>query len=296
VSSPDALTVFEGHRRLLFSIAYRMLGSVADAEDIVQDAFLRWQRASESEIRSPRAFLVTIVSRLAINRLQSARAQRETYVGEWLPEPVVTGPDTSASAILQVDESVSMALLLLLERLTPTERAVFLLHEVFDYTHGEIGEALGLTEPNSRQLLRRAQQHVQSARPRFRAPAGEHSELLRRFSDAARDGDLDRLVSLLAGDVVMHTDGGGRAAALRLPIHGPENVARAGVTGLQRLLTLGVDQRFVEINGRPGIVSYLDGRPQSVFTIEARDGRFHAIFILTNPEKLAHIEPLPRAS
>jgi RNA polymerase sigma-70 factor (ECF subfamily) len=119
---------------------------------------------------------------------------------------------------------------------------------------------------------------------------------LRRFSDAARDGDLDRLVSLLAGDVVMHTDGGGRAAALRLPIHGPENVARAGVTGLQRLLTLGVDQRFVEINGRPGIVSYLDGRPQSVFTIEARDGRIHAIFILTNPEKLAHIEPLPRAS
>jgi len=287
------LAAFEQHRGLLFSIAYRMLGSVADAEDAVQDAFIRWQRASDVDIRSPRAFLVTIVSRLCINHLQSARVQREEYVGEWLPEPLVTEPGSSASEILQVDESVSMALLLLLERLTPTERAVFLLHEVFDYTHVEIAAALNLSEANCRQLLRRAQQHVRLARPRFKAPSRAHTELMERFSQAAGSGDMDRLISLLSSDVVMHTDGGGKAAALVLPIYGPDKVARAAVYGLRRLASLNVLQRIVEINGQPGIVSYQDGRPQSVFTIEARDGRIQAIYIVTNPEKLSHLPPPP---
>ena len=287
------LEVFERHRGLLFSIAYRMLGSVADAEDVLQEAFLRWQRATGEDVRSPRAFLVTIVSRLCINQLQSARARREEYVGEWLPEPLVTEPGTNAAGIVQVDESVSMALLLLLERLTPAERAVFLLHEVFDYKHAEIAETLALTQSNSRQLLRRAQQHVRLARPRFRAPTVEHRQLLERFSSAARQGDMDHLISLLASDVVMHTDGGGRAAALRLPIYGPVNVAQASVHGFRRLLSLDVRQRFVEINGQPGIVSYQDGRPQSVFTFEAKDGRIQAIYIVTNPEKLTHLPPPP---
>src|SRR6266516_154397 len=160
-------TVFEQHRGLLFSIAYRMLGSVADAEDALQDAFIRWQRASETDVRSPKAFLVTIVSRLCINHLRSARVQRETYVGEWLPEPLVTDPGSDVSRIAQVDESVSMAMLLLLERLTPVERAVFLLGEIFDYTHSEIAGMLGISEANCRQLLRRARQHVRMERPRF---------------------------------------------------------------------------------------------------------------------------------
>jgi len=289
----EKLATFERHRSLLFSIAYRMLGSVADAEDAVQDTFVRWQSASDVEVRSPRAFLVTIVSRLCINQLQSARVQREEYVGEWLPEPLVTEPGQNAREMLQVDESVSMALLLLLERLTPTERAVFLLHEVFDYTHVEIASALNLSEANCRQLLRRAQQHVHLARPRFKAPTQHHMELLERFSAAAASGDMNRLIALLSTDVVLHTDGGGKAAALLLPIHGPDKVARAAVHGVRRLMSLDVQRRIVEINGQPGVVTYEKGRPQSVFTIEARDGRVHAIYIVTNPQKLSHLPPPP---
>src|SRR3989442_12247407 len=178
-------SVLERHRPLLFSIAYRLLGSVAGAEDALQDAFIRWQRASDTDVRSPKAFLVTVVSRLCINHLQSARVQRETYVGEWLPEPLVTDPGSDVSRIAQVDESVSMAVLLLLERLTPAERAVFLLCEIFDYTHAEIAAMLDLSEANCRQLLRRARQHVRMERPRFGAAGQQHAELLERFHRAA---------------------------------------------------------------------------------------------------------------
>jgi len=284
---------FERHRRLLFSIAYRMLGIVADAEDTLQDAFIRWERASTTEVRSPKAFLVTVVSRLCINQLQSARARREEYIGEWLPEPLVTEAGSQPSRIVHVDESVSMALLLLLERLTPVERAVFLLREIFDYTHAEIAEALELTEANCRQLLRRARKHVRLASPRFKASAKEHREVLERFHQAADSGDMDRLLALLSSDVVLHSDGGGKAPAFPLPIHGPDKVARAIVQGLKRLVSLEPVQRIVEINGEPGIVSYVNGRPQSVFTLHVNDGRIHAIFIVTNPRKLSHLPPLP---
>ena len=293
VNDSARTSVFERHRGLLFSIAYRMLGSVADAEDAVQDAFIRWQRASETDIRSPKAFLVTIVSRLCINHLQSARAQRETYVGEWLPEPLVTEPGSDVSRIAQVDESVSMAMLLLLERLTPVERAVFLLGEIFDYTHSEIAGMLGISEANCRQLLRRARQHVRMERPRFSASGRQHTDLLERFHRAAGSGDMDGLLALLSHDVVMHTDGGGKANALPLPIYGPDKVARASVFGLSKLKTLKPLQRIVEINGEPGIVSYVGGRPQSVFTIEVNEGRIRAIYIVTNPEKLSHLPPPP---
>ncbi|MCU1384468.1 MAG: polymerase sigma-70 factor [Acidobacteria bacterium] len=286
-------SVFEDHRRLLFSIAYRMLGSVADAEDALQDAFIRWQRASETDVRSPKAFLVTIVSRLCVNHLQSARVQRETYVGEWLPEPLVTDPGGDVSRIAEVDESVSMAMLLLLERLTAVQRAVFLLGEIFDYTHAEIAGMLGISEANCRQLLKRARQHVRTHRPRFSASGRQHTELLERFSRAAGSGDMDGLLALLSSDVVMHTDGGGKANALPLPLYGPDKVARASVFGLSKLKTLNPLQRIVEINGEPGIVSYVAGRPQSVFTIEVHDGRIRAIYIVTNPEKLSHLPPPP---
>ena len=289
----DRTSVFEEHRGLLFSIAYRMLGSVADAEDALQDAFIRWQRASATDIRSPKAFLVSIVSRLCINHLQSARVRRETYVGEWLPEPLVTDPKVDVLRIAEVDESVSMAVLLLLERLTPVERAVFLLGEVFDYTHAEIAAMLGINETNCRQLLTRARQHVRLERPRFNASGPQHSALLERFHRAAGSGDMDGLLALLSSDVVMHTDGGGKASALPLPIYGPDKVARASVSGLTKLKTLNPLQRIVEINGEPGIVSYVEGRPQSVFTIEVNDGRIRAIYIVTNPEKLSHLPPPP---
>ena len=293
-SGAAASKVFEQHRGLLFSIAYRMLGSVADAEDVVQEAFLRWRRATADDVRSPRACLVTVVSRLAINHLQSARVRREQYVGEWLPEPVVTGPGSDPARTVQVDESVSMAMLLLLERLTPAERAVFLLHEVFDYKHAEIAAALELTEENSRQLLRRAQRDLRRSRPRFRPPARQHRDLLERFRDAADSGNVDRLISMLSTDVVLHTDGGGRAEALRLPIHGPEHVARAAVHGLERLRSLDVSQSILEVNGQPAIVSYREGRPQSVFSVEVSGGRIHAIYVVTNPEKLSRL-PAPPA-
>src|SRR5438132_7885415 len=286
-------SIFERHRSLLFSIAYRMLGSVADAEDALQDAFIRWQRASETDVRSPKAFLVTIVSRLCINHLQSARVQRETYVGEWLPEPLVTEPGSDVSRIAQVDESVSMAVLLLLERLTPVERAVFLLGEIFDYTHAEIAGMLGINEANCRQLLKRARQHVRLERPRFSASGPQHTALLERFYRAAGSGDMDGLLALLSSDVVMHTDGGGKANALPLPIYGPDKVARASVFGLSKLKALKPLQRILEINGEPGIVSYVEGRPQSVFTIEMHDGRIGAIYIVTNPEKLSRLPPPP---
>ena len=293
VNDSARTSVFEQHRGLLFSIAYRMLGSVADAEDALQDAFIRWQRASEKDVRSPKAFLVTIVSRLCINHLHSARVQRETYVGEWLPEPLVTEPGSDVSRIAQVDESVSMAMLLLLERMTPVERAVFLLGEIFDYTHAEIAGMLGISDANCRQLLRRARQHVRMERPRFSASGRQHTELLERFYRAAGSGDMDDLLTLLSSDVVMHTDGGGKASALPLPIYGPDKVARASVFGLTKLKTLNPLQRIVEINGEPGIVSYVAGRPQSVFTIEVNDGRIRAIYIVTNPEKLSRLPPPP---
>jgi RNA polymerase sigma-70 factor (ECF subfamily) len=287
------VSAFERHRGLLFSIAYRMLGSVADAEDALQDAFIRWQRAADTDVRSAKAFLVTIVSRLCINHLQSARVQRETYVGEWLPEPLVTEPGSDVSRIAQVNESVSIAMLLLLERLNPVERAVFLLAEIFDYTHAEIAAIVGSSEANCRQLLKRARQHVRIERPRFNASGRHHTELLERFARAAGNGDIDGLLALLAHDVVMHTDGGGKANALPLPIYGPDNVARASVFGLSKLKALKPLQRIVGINGEPGIVSYVDGRPQSVFTIEVHQARICAIYIVTNPEKLSYLPPPP---
>src|SRR2546423_12246992 len=178
-------SILECYGGLLFSIGYRMLGSVADAEDTLQDGFIRWQLAPEADVRSPKPFLVPIVSRLCITHLQSARAQRETYVGEWLPEPLVTDPGSDVSRIAQVDESVSMAVLLLLERLTPVERAVFLLSEIFDYAHAEIAGMLGISEANCRQLLKRARQHVRMERPRFSASRPPHTPPLQRFPQTA---------------------------------------------------------------------------------------------------------------
>jgi RNA polymerase sigma-70 factor (ECF subfamily) len=222
------LATFDQYRGLLFSIAYRMLGSVADAEDMVQEAFIRW--------RSPRAFLVTVISRLCMNQLQSARARREEYVGEWLPEPLVTDAGSDPLGIIRVDESLSMAFLILLERLTAVERAVFLLREVFEYEYSEIAAILGQNEANCLQILRRARQHVDAARPRFKASAKEQNELLQRFLEAATQGDMDGLVALLASDVVLRADGGGRALAVPKPVRGARNVARAILATVQKRL------------------------------------------------------------
>jgi RNA polymerase sigma-70 factor, ECF subfamily len=295
-SNPEAsirLATFDQYRSLLFSIAYRMLGSVADAEDMLQETFIRWQQAANDNIDSPRAFLVTIVSRLCINHLQSARVQREEYVGQWLPEPIVTDPGSDPLAIIKVDESLSMAFLVLLERLTPVERAVFLLREVFEYEYSEIAAVLGQSEVNCRQILRRARQHVSAMRPRFKVSSKKQNDLLQRFLEAMGTGDMEGLVALLSSDVVLHSDGGGKAIAVPNLIHGADNVARGMLGGFRKLLPKTLVRRLARINGEPGVVSYLDGKPYSVFTLDAVDGRVRAIYILTNPEKLSHLAELP---
>jgi RNA polymerase sigma-70 factor (ECF subfamily) len=285
------LATFNQHRGLLFSIAYRMLGLVADAEDMLQDAFIRWQQTSDSDIRSPKAFLITVVSRLCINHLQSARAQREEYIGQWLPEPLVTDSGSDPLELLRADESISMAFLVLLERLTPDERAVFLLHEVFDYGYPEIATVLGKTEANCRQILRRARGHVGAVRPRFEASRQEHDDLLETFLQATGKGEMAGMVALLSKDAVLHSDGGGRATALPNLIYGADNIARAIVHGLRKLVPMERVNSILQLNGRSGVVSYLNGKAYSVLTMDVSDGRIRGIYVVTNPEKLAHLPP-----
>src|SRR5258708_6130399 len=213
-----------------------MLGPVADGEDTLRETFIRWQATTVGEIDSPRAFLVTIISRLCINHLKSARVQREEYFREWLPEPLLTGPDGDPSATARVDESLSMAFLVLLERLTPAERAVFLLREVFDYEYAEIAETLALSAANCRQILRRARQHVAAIRPRFDVSPRQREELLQQFLQATSSGNLAGLVALLSDEVVLHADGGGRGPAVPNLIYGPDHVARALLGGMKKLV------------------------------------------------------------
>ena len=286
---------FSQYRSLLFSIAYRMLGSVADAEDMLQETFIRWQKSSDEEIRSPRAFLVTIISRLCINHLQSARVQREEYIGQWLPEPLLTGPESDPSERFRVDESLSMAFLVLLERLTPMERAVFLLREVFDYEYSDLAAIVGQNDASCRQILRRARQHVAEVRPRFDVSLEQREQLLHQFVTAASNGDLNGLVALLSSDVVFYSDGGGKSAAVPNLVYGPDNVARVILGGLTRLVPKDLVSRMAQINGEPGVVSYVNGRPYSVLTIDITDGHVQSIFIVTNPEKLARLPALPPA-
>jgi RNA polymerase sigma-70 factor (ECF subfamily) len=289
---PIRLAMFDQYRSLLFSVAYRMLGSVADAEDMLQETFIRWQQAPDEDIRSPRAFLVTIISRLCINHLQSARVQREEYVGQWLPEPLVTDPGNDPLRIIRVDESLSMAFLVLLERLTPIERAVFLLREVFEYEYSEIAAVLGQSEVNCRQILRRARQHVSAMRPRFKASARKQNDLLERFLQATGSGDLDELVALLSSDVTLHSDGGGKAVAVPNVVQGVGNVARGILGALRKLIPKDLVRRIAQVNGAPGIVAYLNGKPFSVVTFDVVEGRIRAIYIVTNPEKLSHVPEL----
>lgn len=292
-ASVTRLTAFEQHRRLLFSIAYRMLGIVADAEDVLQEAFIRWQQASDDDIHSPKAYLVTVVSRLCISHLQSAHVRREEAVGQWLPEPLVTEPHDDPLGVLRVDESLSMALLVLLERLTPVERAVFLLHEVFGFKYQEIAKSLGLSEANCRQLFSRARRHVGDMRRNFETSSRAHRELLTRFLDAARNGDIERLLSLLANDVVLYIDGGA-AAPVPNAVRGVEKVARGLSSGARSL-----PERTVlfaaTINGEAGVVSYIDGQPYSVLVLDILENRIQGVYIVADRDKLAHLPALEDA-
>ena len=283
---------YEELRPLLFSLAYRMVGSVAEAEDLVQEAFLRVHRAEAegTTVDSPKAYLSAVVTRLGIDHLKSARARRERYVGQWLPEPLVTGSAPDAAAQAETADSLSMAFLVLLERLTPVERAVFLLREVFAYDYGEIARIVRRSEDNCRQLFVRARRHVDEERPRFDASREQRDELARRFFAAAELGDTDALVELLAADVVVYGDGGGKAPAWREPIHGRERVAKLMAGQLAQVARLGGSMVATELNGQPGVI-FLDeeGRIGAVMSVEIAGGLVQTIRGITNPDKLAHL-------
>ena len=282
--------IFASTRPLLVSIAYRMTGSVSDAEDLVQDAFVRWLEAPETEVRAPRAYLATIVTRLAINHLQSARTKRETYVGPWLPEPLLTEHAPDPSEPVELAESLSMAFLLMLERLSPVERAVLLLHDVFDFDYSEIATILEKSEVNCRQLLTRAKKHLGESRARFDVDPQQADRLLAGFTTAVRAGDVDGLLGMLAEDITLWADGGGKVpgAALR-PIHGAASVARFVVQRSRGGASRGGTVRLTRVNGQPGFVVDVNGEPQAVLVLGIRDGRIHDIYAIANPDKLRAI-------
>ncbi|SBT63679.1 RNA polymerase sigma-70 factor, ECF subfamily [Micromonospora sediminicola] len=276
---------FTAHRGLLFATAYRMLGSVADAEDIVQDAWLAWNKADRAEVRHPRAYLVRTVTNLALNRLTSARATRESYVGPWLPEPLLTSPDIAH--VSETVENVSMAMLVVLETLTPVERAVFVLREAFGFAHGEIAGFLDRPEPTVRQIHRRARAHVQARHVRFDADPARREQITARFMSACAGGDLNAVMELLAPEVTAWSDGGGKVTAAIRPLHGPGNVARwlLGVMAKPEMASAAVVTAVV--NGELGILCLMGGRPLGVLTFDIEDGGLlrHLRFQV-NPDKL----------
>jgi RNA polymerase sigma-70 factor (ECF subfamily) len=279
-------------RPLLFSIAYRMVGSVSEGEDLVQEAFLRFHRAVRkgTTIESPKAYLSATVTRLAINHLRSARVRRERYVGTWLPEPLLTSPDDETARHAETADSLSMAFLVLLERLSPVERAVFVLREVLGYGYDEIAGMVGKSEENCRQIFARAHRHVEARKPRFEASRERREELARRFFAAVEEGDTQGLVGMLSADAVMYGDGGGKAPAVHEPLHGSERIARflAGLARQGRRM----DVRLVptEINGQPGSLSMdSEGRLLNAFALDIVDGQIQTVRSVVNPDKLQHL-------
>jgi RNA polymerase sigma-70 factor (TIGR02957 family) len=288
---------FDELRPSAFAIAYRMLGSVSEAEDVVQEGFLRLHRAREGgeRIESPRAYLSTVVSRLSLDQLRSARVQRETYTGEWLPEPLVASAEDDPARKAEMADSLSLAFLVMLESLSPEQRAAFLLREVFDEPYDRIAEIIGTSEQNARQLAARARRHVEERRPRFEASREQRDELANRFFAAAEDGDLEGLEQLLAHDVVLHGDGGGKAPALARAIHGRAKAARTLTAGLRaaRNRIGGFTVRREEVNGQPGAL-FLDreGRLIAVMILDIAEGQIQAVRSIVNPDKLRHLGPV----
>jgi RNA polymerase sigma-70 factor (ECF subfamily) len=289
----DPLAVFEGERRRLFGIAYRMLGSVSEAEDVLQDAWLRWHEVDPATVENPSAFLVSMVTRLSLDALGAARNRLTDYVGPWLPEPLVQGDGRQGSAdpeaLQELAEHLSTAFLLLLERLSPVERAVFLLREPFGYSYREIGEIVGKSEMACRQIERRARQRLDAeGRPAPTDPE-EHDRLLRSFLQATREGDVEGMVRLLAQDAVLYSDGGGKVHAARKPVAGAETISRF-LLGLARAAGPGLETRFARINGTTGAMLFLDGELRNVMTVEVEEGAIRRIFIVVNPEKLPAVQ------
>ena len=278
---------FVTHRSLLFTVAYEMLGSAVDAEDVVQEAWLRWADVDQSEVRDPRAFLVRIVTRKALDRLRALARQREKYVGEWLPEPLLTSPDVAEDA--ELADSLSMAMLLVLETLPPTERAVFVLREVFDLGYDELAEAVDKSPAAVRQIAHRARTHVAARRPRGVVSRAETRGALEAFQRAVETGDLQSLVDILAPDVVALSDGGGVKQAVPRPIVGADKVARLLATALAALGSA-MSVEPAQVNGWPALIVRLNGEIDSVVAVRVEDGFITRLYSVRNPEKLLRIE------
>jgi RNA polymerase sigma-70 factor (TIGR02957 family) len=302
---PNATRVFNEHRNLLIAVAYRILGQVSDAEDVVQEAWLRWANVRLSEVLDPRAFLVRVTTRLAIDRLRRLKARRESYVGPWLPEPLLTGREELAAEGAQLAESLSMAMLIVLETLSPLERAVFVLREAFGMAYGEISEILGRSEPAVRQLAHRAREHVQERSTRFEADQATRQEVTERFLEATSNGDLEALLGVLAPGVRLVGDGGGRVRAPLRPIYGAEKVARflVAISTEERVakfleaistepLPGLLRTRIAQVNGGPGIVVTYEGTPVTTIVLDVAEGVVQTIHLVANPEKLVGVSAI----
>lgn len=291
----QATDTYLEHRSLLFSIAYRMTGSVEDAEDITSEVFLRYRRSLDHgvTVQSPRAFLTTTATRLSIDQLRSARHNRETYIGPWLPEPLLASTETDGATRAEVADSLSMAFLVVLESLTPVERAAFLLREVFQYDYAEVAAIIGKTEANCRQLVRRANGHIAAGKPRFEASSAVRDRIARSFFRAVEGGDLDTLVGVLAADVIAYGDGGGVGSSVREPVHGRNNVLGLlrHVSGSLRRAQLRIEP--CSVNGQPGAtVRDRHGSLLNVMSIDVVDGQVQTVRSIINPAKLRHLGPL----
>jgi RNA polymerase sigma-70 factor (TIGR02957 family) len=282
---------FSADRSRLVAVAYRMLGTVTDAEDVVQEAWLRWSRVDTATVADPTAFLIRTVSRLAIDRLRRIKARRETYVGPWLPEPLLTGPDPAEDAATA--ESVSMAMLVVLETLSPLERSVFVLHEAFAFPYPEIAEILGRSPDSVRQLAHRAREHVQARRPRYEADVVKRRDATEGFLRACADGDLAGLLALLAPDATLWADGGGKAKAPLRPIHGRDKIARFFVAVAGYALAQGITVRIDAVNGGPGLVLDSPAGPVSALLVDLDPdtGLIAVLHLVGNPDKLAGLAP-----
>jgi RNA polymerase sigma-70 factor (TIGR02957 family) len=276
-----ATAAFVAHRNLLFTVAYEMLGSAADAEDVLQETWLRWAAVDLDTVRNPRAYLVQIATRQALNRLRTLGRRKESYVGPWLPEPLLTAPDVAEE--VELADSVSMAMLLVLETLTPTERAVFVLREVFDVDYDDIANAVGKSPAAIRQIAHRARSHVEARRPRGVVSPDETRDALEAFQQAVLTGDLRRLLDLLAPDVVLLTDGGGVVQAALTPVVGAETVAQV----LRRIVA---SPQPAQVNGHPALILRLDGEIDTVMAVRIDDGLITGLYAVRNPEKLSYVE------
>ena len=288
---PSGSDLFTSLRPRLFSIAYRMLGTRADAEDVLQDAWLRWDRSDQAALQSAEAWLVTIVTRLAIDRLRAAKVEREAYVGWWLPEPLVQADERTPEALSELSSDLSVAFLWVLERLAPEERAAFLLRQVFDHDYADISALLGKSEAACRQMVHRAAARVQQEHPRFDVPKDVHRKLLARFVQAARSGEREAMKALLADDVQIVGDGGGKVPAFFKILRGSDRIANL-YWAMWRRLSDQVEYRIAQVNGEPGLLRYIGGKLESAQAFVIDGERIVAIYAVRNPDKLAGVPSL----